>query len=103
MPDVTSNIRTVRTHYDALFDLVNRSKTYEAEGFAEPPPIVNMGFWSRGARTAREAQEQFVRELAARAGYLEDKRVLDAGCGLGGPAVILAKEYGAIVDGVNIV
>ena len=98
-----ANIRTVREHYDSLFDLVDRSKTCEAQGFAQRPPIVNMGYWARGAKTAREAQEQFVHELARRAGTLDGKRVLDAGCGLGGPATILACDYGATLDGVNIV
>ncbi|HEV3330987.1 MAG TPA: methyltransferase domain-containing protein [Bryobacteraceae bacterium] len=100
---IESNIRTVREHYDSLFNLVDRSRMFEAEGFTKRPPIVNMGYWSRGAKTAREAQEQFVRELASRAGSLKGKRILDAGCGLGGPATILACDYGAAVDGVNIV
>ena len=60
---IETNIRAVREHYDSLFDLVDRSKMYEADGFRERPPIVNMGYWSHGAKTAREAQEQFVREL----------------------------------------
>jgi cyclopropane fatty-acyl-phospholipid synthase-like methyltransferase len=100
---IQANIRTVREHYDSLFSLVDRSGLYEAGGFTERPPIVNMGYWRRGANTARQAQEQFVHELALRAGGLEGKRVLDAGCGLGGPATLLACDYGAIVDGVNIV
>lgn len=100
---IQTNIRTVREHYDSLFNLVDRSGLYELGGFTERPPIVNMGFWCRGARTARQAQEQFVHELASRAGNLQRKRVLDVGCGLGGPATLLACEYGALVDGVNIV
>jgi cyclopropane fatty-acyl-phospholipid synthase-like methyltransferase len=100
---IEANIRTVREHYDSLFSLVDRSGMYEAGGFRERPPIVNMGFWLRGAKTARQAQEQFVHELASRAGSLEGKHVLDAGCGLGGPATLLACNHGALVDGVNIV
>ncbi len=100
---IEANIRIVREHYDSLFNLVDRAQMYEAQGFTERPPMVNMGYWSRGAKTAREAQEHFVHELAFRAGSLDGKRVLDAGCGLGGPAVNLACDYGATVDGVNIV
>ena len=33
---------------------------------------------------------------------LEGKRVLDIGCGIGGPAFVLAKKYGAKVVGVDI-
>ena len=54
-------------------------------------------------RSSSLGQEQFVRELAARVPDLKGKRVLDVGCGLGGPATILACDYGAEVDGVNIV
>jgi cyclopropane fatty-acyl-phospholipid synthase-like methyltransferase len=100
---IETNIRTVREHYDRLFDLVDRSKSYDADLTGQRPPIVNMGFWLRGARTAREAQEQFVRELASRGGDLRGRRILDAGCGLAGPATLLAIDYGAVVDGVNIV
>jgi cyclopropane fatty-acyl-phospholipid synthase-like methyltransferase len=101
--DLSKNVRTVRAHYDRLFDLVDRAKSYEAGGFSQKPPIVNMGFWTGGAKTAREAQEQLVRELVSRSPDLRGKRVLDAGCGLGGPAMLLASEYGAVVDGINIV
>ena len=33
---------------------------------------------------------------------LQGKRVLDIGCGLGGPAFILAGDYGAQVTGIDI-
>jgi cyclopropane fatty-acyl-phospholipid synthase-like methyltransferase len=103
MDAIHANIRTVKEHYDSLFNLVDRSGMFEASGFSERPPIVNMGYWGLGAQTARQAQEQFVHELASRAGSLEGKHVLDAGCGLGGPATLLACDHGALVDGVNIV
>jgi cyclopropane fatty-acyl-phospholipid synthase-like methyltransferase len=100
---IDDNIHTVREHYDRLFDLVDRSKAYDSEGFRQRPPIVNMGYWLNNPKTARAAQEQFVRELANRVPDLEGKRVIDVGCGLAGPAALLACDYGAEVDGVNIV
>ena len=65
------------------------------------PPLTNIGYWGDGAVTAREAQLTFVRQLADRLPYLEDQRVLDAGCGVGGSASVLALEYGAVVDAVG--
>ncbi len=100
---IDDNIHTVREHYDRLFDLVDGSKAYDSEGFRQRPPIVNMGYWLNNPKTARAAQEQFVRELANRVLDLKGKRVIDAGCGLAGPAALLACDYGAEVDGVNIV
>ncbi|HEV2098207.1 MAG TPA: class I SAM-dependent methyltransferase [Stellaceae bacterium] len=100
---IDDNIRTVSQHYDRLFDLVDRDKTYHSEGFRQRPPIVNMGYWLHHPKTAREAQEHLVRELAARIPDLPGKRVVDVGCGLAGPAILLASDYGAEVDGVNIV
>jgi SAM-dependent methyltransferase len=41
-------------------------------------------------------------ELAERAGLEQGCRVLDVGCGLGGPARLLARRYGATVIGVDV-
>jgi SAM-dependent methyltransferase len=43
-----------------------------------------------------------VRELAREAGVVPGCLVLDVGCGLGGSARVLAQEYGAQVDGVEL-
>ena len=98
-----SSIKKVRAHYERYLGMFNREQSYEAGGFRQRPPIVNLGYWARGARTAREAQEHLVLELCKRAQDLRGRRVLDVGCGLAGPATILAQDYGASVDGVNIV
>lgn len=42
------------------------------------------------------------RELAALAGMREGLAVLDLGCGLGGPARLLAAEYGCTVTGIDL-
>lgn len=100
---VTANVNTVRRHYEGYFDLLDRRRRYEAASLGGRPPIMNLGYWARGAGTAREAQEDFVHELIARAPHPRGCRVLDAGCGVGGPATLLAQDYGALVEGVNIV
>lgn len=43
------------------------------------------------------------RELARRAGLRDGTRVLDVGCGIGGPARTLAAEFGCAVTGVDVV
>jgi len=47
-----------------------------------------------GAATARN----FIRKLALKEGAL----VLDVGCGLGGSAFMMAREFGLIVDGIDL-
>lgn len=42
------------------------------------------------------------RRLAELAGITADDVVLDAGCGMGGPARVLAKEYGCFVHGIDM-
>ncbi len=43
-----------------------------------------------------------VRKLAREAGVCPGCLIIDVGCGLGGPARLLAEEYGAVVDGVEL-
>lgn len=100
---VSQNVRTVAQHYDQFMDVFDREKSYAASAFAQPAPIMNIGYWAQGARTAREAQEAFVHFAASHLPGLAGSRVLDAGCGLAGPASILARDYGAQVDGITIV
>jgi len=41
-------------------------------------------------------------ELAREAGFTENSKVLDVGCGIGGPCRMLADEYGCKVTGIDI-
>jgi SAM-dependent methyltransferase len=42
------------------------------------------------------------REQTKRVALTEDSRVLDVGCGIGGPARYLAQSYGCRVDGIDL-
>jgi cyclopropane fatty-acyl-phospholipid synthase-like methyltransferase len=42
------------------------------------------------------------RDQAHRIAVTEDSRVLDVGCGIGGPARYLAHTYGGRVDGIDL-
>src|SRR6516165_5884994 len=42
------------------------------------------------------------RRQAQRIALTEDSRVLDVGCGIGGPARYLAHTYGCRVDGIDL-
>jgi cyclopropane fatty-acyl-phospholipid synthase-like methyltransferase len=100
---IANNVQTVRQHYNQFFDLLDRKKLYSEPGWEQRPTIMNLGYWSRGATTAQEAQLEMVHQVASRVPSLKGSRVLDVGCGLAGPASILARDYEAQVDGINIV
>lgn len=46
--------------------------------------------------------QEMTRELAQEAGLQPGMRVLDAGCGLGGPCRLMADEFGCITTGIDI-
>jgi ubiquinone/menaquinone biosynthesis C-methylase UbiE len=99
---IEKNAQVVRQHYNRFFDMLDRGKSIPESGWEQRPPIINLGYWSAGATTARDAQIAFVYALASRVLPLKGRAVLDVGCGLCGPATILAGDYGAQVDAINI-
>ena len=63
---------------------------------------IHHGYWTTGAETKEEAQEQLIRELITRAGIEPGTRILDVGCGPGGTTIYLNKSLGAHVTGITI-
>ncbi|WP_412543664.1 methyltransferase domain-containing protein [Longispora sp. K20-0274] len=49
-----------------------------------------------------EASQRITRKVADALGLRPGERVLDAGCGLGAPAILIARETGAVVTGVTV-
>jgi tocopherol O-methyltransferase len=64
---------------------------------------MHFGFYDEQTRSHAEALVNMNRALATRAKLNSGDRVLDAGCGVGGSAIWLARELGARVVGVNVV
>lgn len=83
-PNLTSNILAALEKAGKRLDSLTREDIYTFDEFH-----------IRG----REA----TRELARLAGLQKNMRVLDLGCGIGGPARTLAAEYGCRVVGVDLV
>ena len=61
---------------------------------------LHMGFWEDGARSLTEALLQENKFLAETVGITRDDLVLDAGCGVGGSSIWIAKHIGAKVIGI---
>ena len=65
-------------------------------------PVFQAGLL-RSGDPPREDPELSILALAERAGLRDGDRVLDAGCGVGGPAIIIARHYPDVwIDGVTI-
>ena len=90
--------RAVERYYDTTLDL------YE-ELWGEH---VHHGYWNPGERPDADgadrhaATDRLVRELVDYARVPRGATVLDAGCGIGGPALYLAGALGCTVDGVTL-
>lgn len=68
---------------------------YERDDIEAYEKVYGPDFVSTGGETT-------ARRLAARLDLAAGERVLDVGCGLGGSAFLMAREYGVEVDGVDL-
>jgi len=88
----------VERYYDTTLDL------YE-EMWGEH---VHHGYWDPGERPGvngadrHAATDRLVHELVAYADIQPGSKILDIGCGIGGPALYLAGKLGCTVDGVTL-
>ena len=64
---------------------------------------MHLGYWDTDVKRVRQALARENAILAQRAGIQKTDRVLDAGCGVGGSAIYLAKTIGCEVVGITIV
>lgn len=63
---------------------------------------MHAGFWDDTTKTLHEALNRENEILAAHAKITKKDRVLDAGCGIGGSSIFLAKRYGCHVTGITL-
>jgi cyclopropane fatty-acyl-phospholipid synthase-like methyltransferase len=63
---------------------------------------MHWGYWDDQTRTHAQSLTNMTRALADRAPLRPGMKVLDAGCGVGGPALWLAETYGVEVVGVTL-
>src|SRR5262249_53466829 len=64
---------------------------------------IHVGYWDARTRTHAESLLNMNQALAERLGVRSGQRVLDAGCGVGGSAVWLARRRGVEVVGITLV
>lgn len=68
----------------------------------EQSKALHYGIWKSDTRSFSESLENTNRELAESAEITQTDTVLDAGCGVGGSAIFLAKRFGCKVTGISL-
>lgn len=63
---------------------------------------LNLGLWEKGTKNLSEALFNLNKKIAELAGITKNSIVLDAGCGVGGTAIYLAKNFDCKVTGISI-
>jgi cyclopropane-fatty-acyl-phospholipid synthase len=87
-------LRNVHHHYDLSVDFYRR--------FLDPDMQYSCAYFAHPGVSLEEAQLAKKRHIGAKLLLRPDHRVLDIGCGWGGLALTLAKEGGALVEGVTL-
>ena len=87
--DISDYYDQTEIHYRRAWDL-------------EASLAMHYGFWRPDTQSFRESLQQMNKELAQMAGITLDDQVLDAGCGVGGSAIFLAKTIGCQVKGITL-
>lgn len=64
---------------------------------------LNLGLWKKNTKTLTQALNNLNDEIAAKLKVTSHFKVLDAGCGVGGTAIYLAKNFGCKVIGISLV
>jgi len=65
-------------------------------------PHIHHGYFEDHGEKPVEAQEKLIEKLLALIEISPGDRILDAGCGMGGSSLYLAKKFGATVTGITL-
>ncbi|MBE3557194.1 MAG: methyltransferase domain-containing protein [Firmicutes bacterium] len=78
-------------------------RDYRLLWFNDETLAYHYGYWDRGVHSHQKALLRLNEKLYEISGATKNASILDAGCGVGGTAVWLARHHGGPVVGINIV
>jgi len=85
--------KKIAVHYDDNQFLYNLGWSKES---------LHYGFWEKDTKNHTEALLNPIKFVCKHLGINKDDVVLDAGCGVGGTSIYIAKNYGAHVHGITL-
>lgn len=89
-------LRDTARHYDDCY------WDYRTAWFDNENLALHYGYWDLHTKTHRQALLNKNRVVCEMAGIGPEQHVLDAGCGIGGSAIWLAKNVGCRVTGITV-
>lgn len=92
-PTSLPGVRRVARYYDQTQVLYSRIWSRDS---------VHYGLWDESTRAREEAMRNLDRCVARELGLSSGSRVLDAGCGVGGTSLFLARECGLDMTGITL-
>ena len=95
LPSRLPDLSRIRDYYDETW-LDYRMLWLNSQNHA-----IHFGYWDEHTRSHAESLLNMNRVLASQIGIRPGQRILDAGCGVGGSAIWLAKTYGVEVLGIT--
>ncbi|NNE30314.1 MAG: hypothetical protein HKN16_11805 [Saprospiraceae bacterium] len=75
---------------------------YELVWHLNSQMCMHYGYWTPSTKTFQDSLLQMNRELISQVNISKNDHVLDAGCGVGGSSIFLAKNIGARVTGITL-
>ncbi len=75
---------------------------YELVWHLKSRMAMHYGYWDADTKNLRQSLTNMNTKLAAVVGITKNDYILDAGCGVGGSSIFLAKQFGCRVKGITL-
>jgi cyclopropane fatty-acyl-phospholipid synthase-like methyltransferase len=82
---------------------MNMSKSVDVQKYYDEKTYIYLKIYGNVIQAFRPSSEKsLLKYLSKSIGFKKGQNILDAGCGVGGPAIYFASEYNITIDGITI-